>query len=293
MRIILLFVLGAVMIFAQPKAYVPMLTPLNPEMPASSENSGMVRVLMVIDEQGKVTSVEALAGPTALRPAALELARKWRFHPVLRDGRTVSTYSDSTVAFMSPDRKPPVRGELKEEMAAFERLRALAAEFPRSKAQVLADLEQDVSGTDAEARYPLLASLGKTAWTAGDTDKTASYARELLSGVAKTKQSWNDGNALHDGNMLLGMVELKRGNSASAVRYLLEAGKTSGSPQLNSFGPNMMLADALVKNGEKTAVLEYFEQCRRFWKMGGQKLDDWTASVRGGGQPAFGANLMY
>ncbi len=55
----------------------------------------------------------------------------------------------------------------------------------------------------------------------------------------------------------------------------------------------MTLAKALLEAGQDTAVLQYFDECRAFWKMGGQKLDDWSAMVRGGGKPNFGANLLY
>jgi len=38
---------------------------------------------------------------------------------------------------------------------------------------------------------------------------------------------------------------LKEGKVEDAKHYLLEAGKTPGSPQLNSFGPDMSLAEEL------------------------------------------------
>ena len=77
----------------------------------------------------------------------------------------------------------------------------------------------------------------------------------------------------------------------AARRELLAAGKTPGSPQLNSFGPNVALANALLKRGEREAVLEYFAECRTFWKMGTQSLDRWSDVVRQGGIPEFGVNL--
>lgn len=55
----------------------------------------------------------------------------------------------------------------------------------------------------------------------------------------------------------------------------------------------MTLANALLQKGEKDVVLEYFSLCRAFWKMGSAKLDEWSATVRGGGIPSFGANLLY
>ncbi len=50
-------------------------------------------------------------------------------------------------------------------------------------------------------------------------------------------------------------------------KYLIAAGKSPGSPQMDSFGPNMTLAKDLLEKGERDAVLEYFMRCRKFWKM--------------------------
>jgi hypothetical protein len=55
----------------------------------------------------------------------------------------------------------------------------------------------------------------------------------------------------------------------------------------------MSLAKDLIEAGERDVVLEYFTLCRSFWKMGQKKLDDWTAMIKGGGMPDFGANLLY
>jgi hypothetical protein len=93
--------------------------------------------------------------------------------------------------------------------------------------------------------------------------------------------------------MVLGVIALRRGDMLQAKQYLAASGKTKGSPQLDSFGPNMSLAKALLEKGERDAVLDYFEACRTFWKMGAKQLDAWSATVRGGGIPSFGANLVY
>ena len=62
---------------------------------------------------------------------------------------------------------------------------------------------------------------------------------------------------------------------------------------IDSFGPNMSLAKDLLEAGETHAVIASFEQCRTFWKMDGTQLDRWTADVRDGKVPNFGANLRY
>ena len=144
----------------------------------------------------------------------------------------------------------------------------------------------------SSASCPFLC-LAKDAVKAAALDRAASYANELLQAANQHPQDWNYGNAIHDGNMVLGLVALRRGDMAQANRYLLEAGKTQGSPQLNSFGPNMTLAKELIDKGERDAVVEYFSLCRKFWSLGADRLDAWTATVRAGRDPEFGANLVF
>ncbi len=117
------------------------------------------------------------------------------------------------------------------------------------------------------------------------------HAQELLRLAQDFKGDWNYGNALHHGNRILGLVALKNGDVANAKAYLLASGKTPGSPQLNSFGPNMSLAKVLLEAGEKATVLEYLRLCKNFWKD--QKLPVWIAAVEAGEMPDFGANLSY
>ena len=78
-----------------------------------------------------------------------------------------------------------------------------------------------------------------------------------------------------------------------AAEYLLKAGATSGSPQLDSFGPNMSLAKELLEKDQREPVLLYFELCRKFWEMGGERLDRWTKEVNAGITPDFGGSLAY
>jgi hypothetical protein len=79
----------------------------------------------------------------------------------------------------------------------------------------------------------------------------------------------------------------------TAKARLLDAGKTPGSPQLDSFGPNMELAHELLQKGEKDVVLQYFDLCAKFWTMGGASLDSWRQTVKAGGTPDFGPSLNY
>lgn len=161
-------------------------------------------------------------------------------------------------------------------------------------AESLAEYEKAQSADASEStRFYRLDDLAKQAFEAGEIEKASKYANELLETAQKYPKDWNYGNAIHHGNNVLGRVALKQGDVKKAVQYLLEAGRTPGSPQLNSFGPNMSLAKELLEKGEKDAVLQYFELCRKFWRMDAGKLDNWTKEVKVGETPDFGANLSY
>jgi len=138
----------------------------------------------------------------------------------------------------------------------------------------------------------LLDDLATTAFDAGDTNKAETYAQQALKSAASGKKDWNTGNAIHHGNLILGRIALQAGDIEQAKHFLLEAGKTPGSPQLESFGPNMSLAKELLEKGQKDVVLEYFTLCAKFWQHQ-TELDTWATTVKQGGIPNFGANLDY
>src|SRR5262249_21292520 len=121
----------------------------------------------------------------------------------------------------------------------------------------------------------------------------AVIARSLIAAAPKFGDDWNYGNAIHQANLALGEIALAQGDVPRACERLLAAGATPGSPQLDSFGPNMRLALRLLQRGEQHAVIEYLERCRKFWKMERGLIDRWKAEVEAGQTPQFGANLLY
>jgi hypothetical protein len=277
------------------QAYVPLLTPVHhvePDLTRAQGVQGMVELLVTVDPQGHVAAAEALTGPDVLRKPAIEAVMQWTFRPVMRDGHAVMAYTSANVDFVDWTKGPggsipPVD----ETMAAMERLSSIEKAMPRSPQQVLADLEQDSGGGDAMRRYYALDQMAQAALKAGDEAKAAAYANELLHGKQQDATNWNYGNAIHDGHMVLGLIAVRHGDIPAARQQLLEAGKTPGSPQLDSFGPSMALAKELLEKGERDAVLEYFSECRSFWKMGTASLDAWSETVKKGGTPGFGGNL--
>jgi tetratricopeptide (TPR) repeat protein len=155
--------------------------------------------------------------------------------------------------------------------------------------KALAAMER-AHGLATDGGFNQLVSLAKMALTAGDAAKARDYAQRVLRDAADYAGHWNHGNAIHDGNSVLGRLALSDGKVETAKTFLLAAGKTPGSPQLNSFGPDVALAAELLDKGEKEAVLAYFELCRVFWNMGGERLDAWTQAVKENRLPDFGSN---
>ena len=150
----------------------------------------------------------------------------------------------------------------------------------------------DAAKTEMERFYALDAAA-KEALNEGKKDEAKKYADELNTLMVKYPKDWNYGNAIEDVNIVFGRLALSEGKIEEAKGRLLEAGKSPGSPQMNSFGPNMTLARELLKKGEKDAVLKYFELCAKFWKMDFGKLKEWRSQVEKGETPDFGANLLY
>ena len=144
-----------------------------------------------------------------------------------------------------------------------------------------------------EKRFYALDAAAKESFVAGKIEDARNYAQELMALTPKYKGDWNYGNAIQDANLVLGRIAVREGNIEAAKKYLIAAGKSPGSPQLDSFGPNMTLAKDLLEKGEHDAVLEYFMLCRKFWKMDHGKLDQWIQEVMDGKNPDFGANLLY
>ncbi|MBQ0798295.1 MAG: hypothetical protein KBT63_03360 [Porticoccaceae bacterium] len=142
-------------------------------------------------------------------------------------------------------------------------------------------------------RWVALGDVGLWNVDIGALDKATLYARESLKIAAKYKDNWNYGNAIYKGHLTLGRIALRQNNIDVAKKQLLLAGKTPGSPQLGSFGPNMILAKELLEAGEKETVLQFFELCEEFWDYHLEKLIKWEEQVENDETPYFGANLLY
>jgi TonB family protein len=280
------------------EAFVPNLHPIKlvePVWPAearSAPQGSMVKLLVTVDSNGTVAAAEALAGLPVLQKPAVDAILQWQFPAVMRKGRPVRGLTTQVIEFLTPGQLITAKGDSGESQSSTRRVVELMKRFPRSREEVLSDSESFLAGASNLERYLQLPALAKAAFKAGDLPKALSYANDALDPEQRPKYA-PDGDAVHDGNMVLGLIALQHGDVVNAKQYLLKAGETTGSPVLGSFGPNMSLAKALLEAGEREAVLQYFEECRAFWKLHPETLDSWSATVGSGGKPNFGVNLLY
>ena len=144
-----------------------------------------------------------------------------------------------------------------------------------------------------EERFYALNDAAKESFVIGKVEDAQKYAQELMTLLPQFQGNWNYGNAVQDANLVLGRIAVREGRIDDAKRYLLEAGKSPGSPQMDTFGPNMSLAKDLLEKGEREVVVEYFELCRKFWEMHNGRLDMWSQQAKDGKIPNFGVNLVY
>jgi len=272
------------------QAYVPDLIPLRqtkavmPDEAKAGGIGGLVELLVTIDARGTVAKAEALSGAEPLRKPAIDAVKQWTWRPVLRNGAAVAAFTNATV-FFGGDATPGAPAfSMADTLAALQRREQLKQALPRSPQQILADLEQDAGGGGANRRYYALDGMAQAALEAGANEKAAAYAKELIAGTPEHRR---EADAVFDAHLVLGRVALRSGDVAAASAQLIEAGRTTGSPIIETLGPNMTLARELLDKGERSAVLVFLGECRTFWKNGGEQLDAWTAALHNGGTPVF------
>lgn len=149
-----------------------------------------------------------------------------------------------------------------------------------------------------------LAKRMTDAYEGGRAAEARSLAGHYLASAPRFLCDWNHGNAVHDANAVLGLLALQEGQRAAAVAHLLAAGQSRGSPQLDSFGPSLLLASRLAKAGEYDAVAAYVRAIRRFWEADDGSLlgllgwrspapmEAWLTQLAARRVPDFGVNAM-
>lgn len=79
--------------------------PVYPPQALSRGQEGEVRVRITVDTAGRVTAAQVLSAtpPDVFDQAAVNAVRKWRFEPVIRDGRPIEASIATTIRFRPDD----------------------------------------------------------------------------------------------------------------------------------------------------------------------------------------------
>lgn len=154
-------------------------------------------------------------------------------------------------------------------------------------------IERLNNATSEEKRFYALGPAAKVYFNNGNKEEAKKLAEELKSLLEKYRGNPEYGSAIQDVNIILGRIAISEGRTDEARECLIKAAEGPATSVMKTFGPNMSLAKDLLEKGERDVVLQYFELCRKFWKLHPETLDEWAQQVKNGEIPDFGANLIY
>lgn len=207
--------------------------------------------------------------------------------PVIRVSKPDPHYTEVVQASVHEFKEAISRGDLKTAVAALKPTGLLAGVL--SLAGELRRLESDAARMGGSSRLRILPRMAKIALLLSEADKAERYAAEAIALVIppQTDPFETSAEAIHDANMVAGVLALRRGDIERARQCLLASAHSGGYRELVEHGPNLTLADELLKRGEREVVVEYFEQLRVFWTQGGGLITKWLEVIRSGGTPEF------
>ncbi|MHC5539927.1 tetratricopeptide repeat protein [Singulisphaera rosea] len=149
--------------------------------------------------------------------------------------------------------------------------------------------------TDRVGRTDFLYALIQVVLQVGEMDKAGEIAERLLveTELIAADSGWSPvlGDGKHLAHIVLGLIALSRDDRETAKDHLLASVETEGGGVLNSYGPRMDLAEALLKLGEAQVVILYLRFCASFWEMENGRLERWINQIEQGLTPDFGTNL--
>jgi len=152
-----------------------------------------------------------------------------------------------------------------------------------SGANALAELERAMQlDQDSQDKIILMPEAAEAALAAGNLEKATKYANEVLA-MVKAEPEWDRANEIHSAHGVLGRIAVEKGDIEAAKEHLIQSAQVTGSPQLNTFGPDMTLAQQLLEKGERATVIEYLKLCGAFWEE--DVTEKWVREIEGGETP--------
>jgi hypothetical protein len=138
------------------------------------------------------------------------------------------------------------------------------------------------NASELKERYSAIPQAAKAAYMLGLFSEAKEWAEEMSELIKVFPKNWNYGNVTYYQNWVFGMFAFDNGDLEKAKLFLNMAASTVGSPQLNSFGPNMKLARNLLMSGESETFLKFLDEIEIFWRHGKPWLEVWRNRVAQG-----------
>jgi beta-lactamase regulating signal transducer with metallopeptidase domain len=134
--------------------------------------------------------------------------------------------------------------------------KAVSALPEAERFQILLWLAEYASG-EGDSLVVIDPGAAKAAW-----ERAQLYAQDLLKLAPKFHDHPHYGKAFFGGNITLGIVAMRNGDKAGALKYLRQASRSPGSKELmySSCGLWSRLCGALLKSGEREPVAEFLER---------------------------------
>ena len=140
--------------------------------------------------------------------------------------------------------------------------------------------------SDNLAYFYRLAELIESEYQNENFNEAGKHAKQYLNLATAYRCNWNHGNAIHDANRYLGLISIKRKDIDKAAEYLLRASQTPGSMQIDAFGPELDLANQLLKHGKQEEVITYLKKVDVIWNNN-QQVAKWINKIEAGQKPTL------
>lgn len=83
----------------RPAKMISSVPPTYPSLARNQHISGDVKIDALIDDNGRVTTMKVISGPTLLHQSAMDALRQWKYQPATLDGKPVPMHLTITIQF--------------------------------------------------------------------------------------------------------------------------------------------------------------------------------------------------
>jgi hypothetical protein len=142
----------------------------------------------------------------------------------------------------------------------------------------------------ADSNYVRAEALAQNHDAAGAADawsRSQKYAEELLALAPKFNEDPHYGDAIFEGNIVLGLHALRAGDVKGAVRYLREAGRGPSLSEDSQYSPSLepRLVGYLLNAGERDSVADFLQRAARINAARRPQMLSDAAAIRAGRMP--------